>query len=81
MAGNAICIDVIDTGIGHSRLTRSNRCSKFVQAEASTTRRFGGTGLDDDHHRGLARAMGGDIAARASMARAQRSASGLTLGR
>ena len=55
------CIDVQDTGIGIPADKVDSVFEPFVQAEASTTRRFGGTGLGLTISRGFARAMGGDI--------------------
>jgi PAS domain S-box-containing protein len=58
------CIDVQDSGIGIAADKLESVFEPFVQAEASTTRRFGGTGLGLTISRGFARAMGGDISAR-----------------
>ena len=54
-------IDVRDTGIGIAVNQRDRLFRPFGQADSSTTRQFGGTGLGLDLSRKLARAMGGDL--------------------
>ncbi|WP_082702435.1 hybrid sensor histidine kinase/response regulator [Pseudacidovorax intermedius] len=63
------CIDVQDTGIGIAADKLDDIFEPFVQAESSTTRRFGGTGLGLTISRGFARAMGGDIEVRSEPGR------------
>ncbi len=59
-------LEVKDSGIGIPADKLESVFEPFVQAEASTTRRFGGTGLGLTISRGFARAMGGDIVARSN---------------
>ena len=61
--GTRYCIDVQDSGIGIPGDKLESVFEPFVQAESSTSRRFGGTGLGLTISRGFARAMGGDIVA------------------
>ncbi len=55
--------DVEDTGIGMEHEMLDRLFQPFEQADSSTTRRFGGTGLGLVISRHLAREMGGDIEA------------------
>lgn len=56
-----VLFEVEDTGIGISPQKRSAVFEKFIQAEAGTTRRYGGTGLGLPICRLLVEAMGGKI--------------------
>lgn len=58
---DTVSFRVDDTGVGIDAGTLSSLFTPFVQAEASTMRRFGGTGLGLSISRNLARMMGGDI--------------------
>jgi signal transduction histidine kinase/ActR/RegA family two-component response regulator len=61
-AEGMVAIRVVDTGIGLTPEQREKLFQPFVQADNSTTRRFGGTGLGLSIVRRLAEAMGGDVA-------------------
>jgi PAS domain S-box-containing protein len=56
-------IDIADSGIGIPTHRLECIFEPFVQAEASTTRQFGGTGLGLTISRRFARALGGDVVA------------------
>jgi len=55
-------IDVIDTGIGLTTQQLAHIFDPFNQADSSTSRKFGGTGLGLTISRRLAQMLGGDIA-------------------
>lgn len=56
-----LMISVQDPGIGIAAQEQERLFEPFVQADASTTRQFGGTGLGLTISRALAQRLGGDI--------------------
>jgi PAS domain S-box-containing protein len=61
-----IAFVVHDTGVGIPLAAQDQLFERFHQADASTTRRFGGSGLGLSIARTLARLMGGDVSFRST---------------
>jgi signal transduction histidine kinase/CheY-like chemotaxis protein len=55
------CFTVVDSGIGLSKEQISRIFNAFTQADSSTTRKFGGTGLGLSLSRRLAQMLGGSL--------------------
>lgn len=53
--------DVVDTGLGMTREQQERLFKPFVQADSSTTRQFGGTGLGLTISKHLAEMLGGSV--------------------
>lgn len=68
-ARQRVSISVADTGIGIASQAQAQLFEPFVQAETSTTRRFGGTGLGLTICRKLASLMGGTLELRSEVER------------
>lgn len=69
---DTLAFSVDDTGPGISAERLPLVFDRFVQADASTTRRFGGSGLGLAICRDLARLMGGDVAANSTEGKGSR---------
>jgi len=59
--GHRLKLDVMDTGIGLTQEQIDRLFVPFAQADASTSRRFGGTGLGLALSKRMSRMLGGDI--------------------
>jgi signal transduction histidine kinase len=64
---HSLCISVADTGIGISAEALPRIFKEFEQADTTTTRKYGGTGLGLTISRNLARLLGGDLKAESTL--------------
>ena len=74
-----LALEVSDNGIGMSDEALARLFQPFTQAESSTTRRYGGTGLGLTICRRLADLMGGDLAVSSAVGEGSRFTLGLPL--
>ncbi len=70
--GWKVRLSIRDTGIGIEENTLNRLFQPFEQADASTSRRYGGTGLGLALSRRFARLMGGDIAVQSAPGKGSR---------
>jgi PAS domain S-box-containing protein len=59
--GKPLVYEIADTGVGMTAEQQARLFDRFAQAEASTARRFGGSGLGLSIVKGIAEAMGGAV--------------------
>lgn len=64
-----LIFDVIDTGIGLTLEQQNKIFNSFTQADSSTTRKYGGSGLGLNICKQLSRKLGGDISVQSRPAR------------
>jgi len=65
--GKTVAFSVIDTGVGIPEHKKESIFEAFRQADGTTSRKFGGTGLGLTITRQLARVLGGDIKVRSEV--------------
>ncbi|MES2343086.1 MAG: ATP-binding protein [Pseudomonadota bacterium] len=64
-----LTLEVADTGVGFDEVAHANLFQRFNQADATITRRFGGSGLGLSICKALVEMMGGEIEARSEPGR------------
>jgi light-regulated signal transduction histidine kinase (bacteriophytochrome)/CheY-like chemotaxis protein len=73
-------LDVVDTGIGMTPEQLGNMFGAFVQADASTTRKYGGSGLGLRISRDLASLLGGEVTVTSELGKGTTSSATLATG-
>ncbi len=77
---NQLCFEIADTGMGMNEDQLSKLFQAFEQADTSTTRRFGGTGLGLRISKRLALMLGGDIGVASELGKGSRFAFSIDCG-
>lgn len=75
-----LALEVIDTGVGIATDKQAQLFEPFVQGDAATARRYGGSGLGLSICRQLARLMGGDITLESELGQGSRFRMSLSMG-
>jgi signal transduction histidine kinase/DNA-binding response OmpR family regulator len=65
--GSMVVFEIIDTGIGMSQSQIDRLFQPFIQADSSTTRKYGGTGLGLTITKRFSQMMGGDVTVKSAV--------------
>jgi len=78
---NDMTFDVIDTGIGLNKEQQQKVFDTFTQADSSTTRQYGGSGLGLNICKNLAQKLGGDISVESTPGRGSKFSFNISTGK